>query len=66
MGHGHGHGHREVNQKNLLIATVLNFAITVAEVIGGLMANSLSLLSDALHNLSDTVAVFIAYMANKP
>lgn len=62
MGHDHGH---HINQKNLLTATVLNLAITIAEVIGGILSNSLALLSDALHNLSDTIAVFIAYIANK-
>ena len=38
----------------------LNVAITVAEVIGGLMAGSLALLSDAAHNLSDVVALGLA------
>jgi len=62
MGHTHGH---QINSKNLLYATLLNFGITVVEVIGGLMSNSLSLLSDALHNLTDAIAVLIAYIANK-
>lgn len=48
----------------LLLATLLNFAITVAETIGGLISNSLALLSDALHNLGDTSAIFIAYIAH--
>jgi cobalt-zinc-cadmium efflux system protein len=37
--------------------------ITVVEITGGILSNSLALLSDALHNLSDTFATFIAYMA---
>lgn len=44
---------------------VLNMAIAIAEVIGGLIANSLSLLSDALHNLSDGLALLMAYVAHK-
>ena len=52
-----------MNEKNLLIVTLLNFIITVAEFAGGLISNSLALISDALHNLSDTFATFIAYMA---
>ncbi len=52
-------------ENRLITATVLNFVITIAEVIGGLLSNSLALLSDALHNLGDTVAVFIAWIANK-
>ncbi len=47
----------------LLITLVLNLVITVAELIGGLISGSLALLSDALHNLSDAVAVVISYLA---
>lgn len=57
------HSHQPVNEKNLLVATLLNLVITIAELAGGIVSNSLSLLSDALHNLSDTFATFIAYMA---
>ncbi|MBN2482206.1 MAG: cation transporter [Bacteroidales bacterium] len=53
-----------IKEKNLLLSTVLNFTITIAEVIGGLLSNSLALLSDALHNLGDTFALFIAYIAH--
>lgn len=68
MAHGHGH-HNHTHQhnlkgKNLLIATALNFVITIVEIIGGLVSNSLALLSDAIHNLGDTIAVALAYIAN--
>jgi cobalt-zinc-cadmium efflux system protein len=64
----HSHTHRSrhyrpVNENNLVIVTLLNFVITVAEFAGGILSNSLALLSDALHNLSDTFATFIAYLA---
>lgn len=59
------HHHQPVNDKNLLIATGLNLVITIAELAGGIISNSLALLSDALHNLSDTFATFIAYMASR-
>jgi cobalt-zinc-cadmium efflux system protein len=59
----HHHKHHRINDRNLLIATLLNFVITIAEIAGGIMANSLALLSDALHNLSDTFSTFIAYLA---
>ncbi len=52
-------------QKNLIVSTLLNLAIAVAEVIGGLISNSLALISDALHNLGDTSALFIAFLANQ-
>jgi cobalt-zinc-cadmium efflux system protein len=54
------HGNR-----SLLAAVVLNVLITVAEVIGGLLSNSLALLSDALHNLGDTMAILFAYLARR-
>ena len=66
MGHNH-HRHRNdySSDKSLLFVTFLNVFITVVEIIGGLMANSLALLSDALHNLSDTIAILLAYIARK-
>lgn len=63
--HGHGHGHTDLNEKNLLFVTVLNLIITLAEIIGGILSNSLALLSDAIHNLGDTFAVLLAWIANK-
>jgi len=60
----HDPRHTGTSERNLLLSAVLNFTITIAEVIGGLLSNSLALLSDALHNLGDTFAIFIAYVAN--
>jgi cobalt-zinc-cadmium efflux system protein len=57
------HHHHPVNEKNLLVATLLNLLITIVEFAGGILSGSLALLSDALHNLSDTFATFIAYLA---
>lgn len=64
--HGHSHDHpgQEDTGKNLILSILLNLVVTVAEVIGGLFSHSLALLSDALHNLGDTSALFIAYLAN--
>ncbi|KPK87830.1 MAG: cobalt transporter [Bacteroides sp. SM23_62_1] len=51
--------------RNLLIAVILNFTITIAEFVGGLLSNSLALLSDALHNFGDGVAILVAFIANR-
>ncbi len=59
----HHHNYKELSGKNLLIATVLNLTITAAEFVGGFLANSLALISDAVHNLSDGIAILIAYIA---
>jgi cobalt-zinc-cadmium efflux system protein len=45
--------------------TVLNLIITVAEFIGGIASGSLSLLSDAVHNLGDSAAIVMAYVASR-
>ncbi|HEB95506.1 MAG TPA: cation transporter [Sedimenticola thiotaurini] len=60
--HGHSHDVPESGGR-LAIVILLNFTITIAEVIGGLISGSLSLLSDALHNFSDGIAVIIAWIA---
>ena len=67
MAHSHNHHHhhhKETQGKNLLISIFLNILITVSQVIGGFISGSLSLLSDALHNLSDVVSLVISYAAN--
>jgi len=62
--HKHNGRHRHaVKDKNLLVATFLNTVIAIVEFAGGILSGSLALFSDALHNLSDAFATFIAYMA---
>jgi cobalt-zinc-cadmium efflux system protein len=61
--HTHGKHDHKKQERNLLLSVLLNLSITVTEVLGGIFSNSLALLSDALHNLGDTSALFIAYLA---
>ncbi len=63
--HGHGHSHGELTGNRLLLTIFLNLIITVSQVIGGLVSGSLALLSDAVHNFSDVVALVVAYVANR-
>ena len=65
MGHDHHQHTHTVEGKRLLITVLLNLAITVAEFIGGIFSNSLALISDAFHNLSDTVAILITYITER-
>ena len=58
-----GHHHHET--KNLGITILLNLIITIAQVIGGIIAGSMALLSDATHNFSDVFALIISYVAKK-
>ena len=61
---GHSHAHSG-NKKTLTISLVIITAYMVIEVVGGLITNSLALLADAGHMLSDAVSLFIALMAFK-
>jgi cobalt-zinc-cadmium efflux system protein len=56
---------KEPNQGNILISIFLNLLITIAEFIGGIFSNSLALISDAFHNLGDTLAIVFTYVALK-
>ncbi|MGQ7869436.1 cation diffusion facilitator family transporter [Sunxiuqinia sp. sy24] len=56
----HQHTHNRLG-----ITIILNVIITLAQIVGGLISGSLALISDALHNLSDSLAVVLAYMANR-
>lgn len=64
MSNIHLHSH-EKQGKNLLISIYLNLLITIAQVIGGIVSGSLALLSDALHNFSDVLALAFSWFANR-
>ncbi|MFY0545755.1 cation diffusion facilitator family transporter [Brevibacillus sp. H7] len=65
--HSHGHGHHHhgkgANKKALMIALIIITTFLIVEVIGGIMTNSLALLSDAGHMLSDSSALFLSLIA---
>ncbi len=63
MAHSHDH-QKDLKGRNLFISILLNIAITIAQVIGGIISGSLALLSDALHNFSDVLSLVISYGAN--
>lgn len=64
MGAGHDHGLGEVqHEKPLWWAFGLTAAFLIAEVIGGLVTNSLALLSDAAHMATDVIALAISLVA---
>ncbi|MFP4036760.1 MAG: cation diffusion facilitator family transporter [Desulfobacteraceae bacterium] len=53
----------ETTGARLLITLGINFLIPAAQVVGGVYANSMALISDAVHNFSDFTAILIAYFA---
>ncbi|MCR8995058.1 cation transporter [Brevibacillus sp. 7WMA2] len=70
MGHHHDHSHgghhhhgKGANKRALLISLFIITAFLIVEVIGGFLTNSLALLSDAGHMLSDSSALFLSLIA---
>jgi len=64
MGHDHGHNHTHgANKKTLAISLVIITLYMIVEVVGGLLTNSLALLADAGHMLSDAISLTVALLA---
>jgi cobalt-zinc-cadmium efflux system protein len=62
MTHSHRHS-EDAWGKSLLISMALNLIIPAAQIWGGILSGSMALISDALHNLSDFLALVINYAA---
>ena len=65
-GHGHGHGHgvsSEADRKLLSGALALIVGFMAAEIIVGIAAGSLALITDAAHMLTDAIAILLALIA---
>ncbi|NPA45787.1 MAG: cation transporter [Chlorobi bacterium] len=62
MSHHHGH---HVSGHKLTWTVLLNVAITMGELIGGIWSGSVALLSDAAHNFSDVLSLIIAWVAHR-
>lgn len=63
MGHDHSHSPRKIN--NILLAFTLNASFAVIEFFGGLFTNSVAIMSDALHDFGDSLALLFSYFADK-
>ncbi len=61
--HSHDHGLAEMNRKRLAWAFGITATILIAEVVGALLTNSLALLVDAAHMLTDTLGLLMALTA---
>lgn len=64
MGHNHSHSHgHSSNKKVLLLSFIIITSYMLIEAVGGFITNSLALLSDAGHMLSDSISLVIALLA---
>ena len=62
--HGHHH-HHDHGVKNLKVAFFLNLSFTIIEIVGGIYTNSLAILSDALHDLGDSLGIGLSWYCQK-
>lgn len=65
MGHNHHHEHHHHAGENIKVAFFLNFIFCIIEFIGGIFTNSVAILSDALHDLGDSVSLLLAWYFQK-
>lgn len=66
--HDHDHGLKQESRggkQDLLIALAITLLMMVVEIVGGLLSNSLALLSDAGHMLTDNLAILLSFFALK-
>lgn len=64
--HGHAHSHSHNHGDGAIgWAVAVNLALTIAQVVGGLMADSTALIADGIHNLSDAFALILAFGARR-
>jgi cobalt-zinc-cadmium efflux system protein len=70
MAHDHGHHHHHQvgendNPKHIVVAFWLNTFFALLEIAGGLYTNSVAILSDAVHDLGDSLSLGFAYYFHK-
>lgn len=58
-------GFRYISERPLFYSIVFNGLIAIVELIGGLFSGSLALISDAMHNFSDFIALIVSFIANR-
>ena len=61
----HRHGKYNVETKNIKVAFLLNVGFVIIEIIGGILTNSVAILSDAAHDLGDSVSLGISWYLQK-
>ena len=59
----HSHGTKNVSDRVLLWAVIVNLGLSAFEFVAGAISGSVALMADALHNTNDAAALLIAYVA---
>lgn len=66
--HDHHHHHHidpGAGDRRVAWAVVVNMALTLVQIVGGVLSGSLALIADAIHNFSDAVSLIIALVARR-
>lgn len=53
------------SEKNILIAFVLNLVFSIFEFIGGIFTNSISIISDSIHDIADALSIGLCFILEK-
>ena len=65
MNHGHNHTHNHNTTSNIRLAFFLNLTFALFEIFGGIWTNSLAIVSDAIHDLGDSLSLALAWHLEK-
>ena len=52
-------------EKNIFIAFLLNLLFSILELVGGIITNSVAIISDAVHDLGDAASIGASYFLEK-
>lgn len=63
--HDHSHSHSHNTEGNIGLAFFLNLSFTIIELIGGLITNSVAIVSDAVHDFGDSISLAMAWYFQK-
>ncbi len=61
----HENHHQHADEKNIKVAFLLNLFFTIIEIVGGIFTNSIAILSDAIHDLGDSMSLGLAWYFQK-
>ena len=57
--------YKDMTQRNILIAFILNLAFSVFEIIGGFVTGSVAIISDAVHDMGDALSIGVSYFLER-
>ena len=61
----HNHKHNHESYKNIKIAFLLNILFSILEAIGGVLINSISIITDSVHDFGDAISIGVSYLLEK-